>query len=444
MIGNLDTIGRTTARNATVSSGASQSSWADESRPSIPALTGVRFLAALCVFLGHMVPQVMPYPNPPYWYTQIASLAALGMTLFFVLSGFVIHYNYSSQIEHCGLKGIYNFFVARFARLYPLYIVLAAVQLLYLFSYSQFPHTFFRALPFYLSLTQTWLYYPLGKYGLIFELGILPTIAWSISTEWFFYVCYPLVVTLLKKVQGIRARLSLAMLTGVAVCSAVMAIYSHYEAVNAFGIKHFGPVGDAAARTSYSLCQWFIFYSPYCRIFEFLLGCICASIFLSCRSHKVSAREQRLGFSVLAATIICLGLFHGLVFSPLAATGTLHMISELHRCYGFAPFVAIIIFCCARYDNVITRLLSSWPMVLCGEASYSLYMLHMLVVYAARWESAPVNSPLVIVADSIRLMFALLSGIGLSLITWRTLEMPARRWLRNLMTVRNVVRHRAS
>jgi hypothetical protein len=48
------------------------------------------------------------------------------MTLFFVLSGFVIHYNYAASIERDGARGIANFFVARFARLYPLYIVVIA------------------------------------------------------------------------------------------------------------------------------------------------------------------------------------------------------------------------------------------------------------------------------------------------------------------------------
>jgi hypothetical protein len=38
--------------------------------------------------------------------------------------------------------------------------------------------------------------------------------------------------------------------------------------------------------------------------------------------------------------------------------------------FGFAPFMAAIIFCCVRYDNTIVRWLSSTRIVLAGEASY--------------------------------------------------------------------------
>jgi peptidoglycan/LPS O-acetylase OafA/YrhL len=44
------------------------------------------------------------------------------MTLFFVLSGFIIHYDYSEQITKYHWRGIVSFLIARFARLYPLYI----------------------------------------------------------------------------------------------------------------------------------------------------------------------------------------------------------------------------------------------------------------------------------------------------------------------------------
>src|SRR5258708_20022092 len=93
------------------------------SRRPIPALTGLRFVAALMVLIGHFVEAMVRFPAPmPAWQVFLVSLPGLGMPLFFVLSGFVIQYNYSEPIRTNGATGVWNFFVARFSRLYPLYI----------------------------------------------------------------------------------------------------------------------------------------------------------------------------------------------------------------------------------------------------------------------------------------------------------------------------------
>src|SRR5947207_2900022 len=96
-------------------------------RASIPSLTGLRFLAALSVAISHATTLIMPMKGPAgAWYIILESLAGIGMPLFFVLSGFVIHYNYSETIKHERLRGIANFFSARFARIYPLFAVCLA------------------------------------------------------------------------------------------------------------------------------------------------------------------------------------------------------------------------------------------------------------------------------------------------------------------------------
>jgi peptidoglycan/LPS O-acetylase OafA/YrhL len=402
-------------------------------REPIPALTGLRFVAAFFVLLGHMLPKVMPFADPPKWYVQISSVAAEGMTLFFVLSGFVIHYNYSARLSTGGMWGLRNFFAARFARLYPLYFVVLAYQLIFSFSYSQLPQATAKALPYYLLMVQTWFYWPLGKYGLIDELGILPAVAWSISTEWFFYMVYPLARIVVARLVGIRARLWLGVVLGVVIGSAIIAASLNASALNQFGIERFGAIGDSSVQMQYSMFRWLVYFSPYSRIFEFLLGCICASIFMTLKERKVSSKEEQLGFVALLATIVVTAVIHWVMFGPANKPNDPCVITQFHMCFGFAPSMVIIIFCCARYNNIISRTLSSWPLVLCGEASYSLYLLHLLIVMAFRWESAPVSSFIVGVGDFLRVVVAVFSAIGLSLITWRIVEVPARRWVRNAL-----------
>jgi peptidoglycan/LPS O-acetylase OafA/YrhL len=74
-------------------------------------------------------------------------------------------------------------------------------------------------------------------------------------------------------------------------------------------------------------------------------------------------------------------------------------------------------------------------MMACGEASYSLYLLHLLIVVAVRWEAAEVTSFKVGVGDALRLTVAALAAIGRSLVTWRIIEVPARRIIRDALTI---------
>ena len=68
-------------------------------RQDVPALTGLRFVAAFSVLIGHGFSWILHNHETPggvvFWVSQIAGL---GMTLFFVLSGFVIHYNYGNLV----------------------------------------------------------------------------------------------------------------------------------------------------------------------------------------------------------------------------------------------------------------------------------------------------------------------------------------------------------
>src|SRR5258708_19157471 len=106
-------------------------------KQEIPSLTGLRFFAAAAVVLSHAIPKIVVYDDTPYLLLLLIQLAAPGMTLFFVLSGFVIFLNYSRSIRTG--TDLWNFFVARFARLYPLFFVCIAFDLLMKFSYDQMP-----------------------------------------------------------------------------------------------------------------------------------------------------------------------------------------------------------------------------------------------------------------------------------------------------------------
>ena len=409
-------------------------------RESIPSLTGLRFIAAFSVLIAHALPKIIPLPeghSGPLIYTLLGSASAEGMTLFFVLSGFVIHYNYAQQIQHGGSRGLYSFFVARFARLYPLFLCCLLYDLLYKYSYSQVPPSLSDALPYYLSLTQSWFYVPLGDNSLIYQFGLMPSVAWSVSTEWFFYCVYPLICYGLARVVGIKNNLLVALAVCIAAVVLVVGIGSFGDLINTRAVALFGPVADLNTHWQDSFVRWLLYFSPYSRVFEFLLGCICASIYVSQSSKPVTANEERWGLGLLLISMVVVGALHMFFYANVTLPGRLLTwltpLKWLSFSFGLAPPVAVIIFCCARYQSAMARWLSSGKMVLCGEASYSIYLLHLPVIFAFRWEAAPVTAPRVLIGDSLRFGMTALSIIGLSLITWTIIEVPCRRFLRRLI-----------
>jgi peptidoglycan/LPS O-acetylase OafA/YrhL len=413
-------------------------------RTGIPALTGLRFVAAGAVFVAHALPKIIPLPQnqaEPFIYTIAGSLFGEGMTLFFVLSGFVIHYNYSDQIQQQGGRGLFNFFVARFARLYPLYFLCLVFELLLKYSYSQVPASLMEVIPYYLTLTQSWFYFTAGDNSLIYQLGLIPSVAWSISTEWFFYCAYPLICYGLVSLSRPRDKLYAAVVVCLIATGLVLSIGKFATPINSYAVARFGDIADFETHWQDSFLRWLLYFSPYMRIFEFLIGCLCASIYLDVVDRAPTAREERWGLVVLAGTLLVTGTLHVFLFAPFVlpaqaiVTSLTARLQWLNLSFGLAPPIAVIIFCCARYKSALTRLLSTKSVLLCGEASYSIYLLHLVVIWAFRWEAASVTSFRVLIGDLLRFGVTFLSVIGLSLVVWTLVEVPARRWLRRFMIV---------
>lgn len=74
----------------------------------IPALDGIRFFAALLVFLGH---------------AGISIFSGDGSICFFVLTGFLVTYNFSGEWKATGRIDIRRFLSKRFIRIFPAFFV---------------------------------------------------------------------------------------------------------------------------------------------------------------------------------------------------------------------------------------------------------------------------------------------------------------------------------
>ena len=80
-------------------------------RPRLPALTSLRFFAALHVVIFHLY--TMHITAGPVWYQRLSSIGYVGVGLFFVLSGFILVYTYAGAVVDCaslfGKRALHDF-----------------------------------------------------------------------------------------------------------------------------------------------------------------------------------------------------------------------------------------------------------------------------------------------------------------------------------------------
>jgi peptidoglycan/LPS O-acetylase OafA/YrhL len=389
------------------------------------SLDGLRAIAALNVMFAH-----------GYWYIVLlqqdqaagnvftrllGSGAGVGMTLFFVLSGFVIHYNYCRTVP-ASVSGKIDFFIARFARLYPLFLLVFGYDFLtllwmqgYFSGYVFSLYDPFKALPLYLTFTVTWWWWPIGFTPASAYYGTWNTgatgVMWSLSTEAFFYFAYLFFAGALGRLRG----------RGLAVFGVAVAVYgltfyiygwTSTAALKSWAATHY-PQTDPD-----EFVHWLLFQSPWGRISEFLLGVVAAQALLV----RSDDSESRIFAGVL--TYGSFGAFAVLVLAIYAPADNLFGEIGTQCC---ASFVALFIYAAARYRSYLSRILSSSLLVKLGNASYSLYLLHYLVLHEYGQPLAVRHPDVSRWAIFLGMMVV---AIVVSYISYVLVERPALRWIR--------------
>ena len=361
-------------------------------RPQIPSLTGMRFIAAFLVVLAHTDHYFAAMQ--PAWLDYAWRVGAnLGMTTFFVLSGFVIHYNYGSAIVAKGAPAIRSFLVARFARLYPLYLLTLLIVIALVPSIIH--EDVFRQqwVWRYLTMTQDWT--PTLVDGQLLAMLYIGG-AWSISAEVGLYIFYLLAAASLSGLQSVRAALG-----AIAVLTAASVIF-------------FGGYSAGYWFSGLESQSWWFSLSPLARVPEFLLGALIAQLYVVGPDLQSDVEKRQARWLGIAGAVWIVGSF-------LAC----YVYSEFQASFGFAPGIAAVIFFLARYRGRMAALLETPIVVALGDASYSIYMLHGFALFYVMKQS-PYMSPIWRIAMAWGLTAVLSLGV------YRYFEAPARRLIRRL------------
>jgi peptidoglycan/LPS O-acetylase OafA/YrhL len=307
-----------------------------------PELDGLRGIAVAMVVVYHVGDVLWPAQR-----TRLLQGGALGVDLFFVLSGFLITSLLLSERERRGGVDLRAFARRRVLRLVPGMLALFAVVLLIAFTtegwydVGEVMSTAGWSLSFTANLAVA--------DGHPFVLGHL----WTISVEGQFYLMWAVAVAV-----AVQFRHALGLLAAAATVIVVGVVSWRYAQVDA-GANLFFLYGETPAR----------FDAP-------MMGALAGVALAAGRFDRLNGRPAAVVAVVGLATVLACAV----VTRPLDP--------ELYR--GLFTVVAVaaaaaVVGAVRAADVFPVRLLKAWPLVLAGTVSYSLYLWHLpIFMWVAR------------------------------------------------------------
>ncbi|TYP87195.1 acyltransferase family protein [Blastococcus xanthinilyticus] len=362
-------------RGPSSASGASPSDQPRAGRvPRLDSLTGLRFVAALLVFVSHTL---ATFEFTPYYRQMEPYLepGAAGVSFFFILSGFVLTWT------HRAGDRVGPFYRRRFARIAPAYwvAVLAFIPLNAIANPEETGSLLRHMAPQFLGL-HAWFpdseYYWAGN-----------GVTWSISCEMFFYALFPLLIVGALRLSG-RARWWAA-----GVLAALVIV---------------PPVVLAPLTHGATVADWAIFIFPVQRLWEFCLGILIALWI------KQGGRI-RLGLPVALALVA--------VAYAIAIPAPAYLIWVA---IPFIPF-ALVIATAAQADLDGRPSVFRHPvLVKLGEWSFAFYLTHQLVIRVVDYLLEPSTVAGAIGAS----LLALVGSVASAYVLYTVVEKPLERRLR--------------
>ncbi|MFA7446480.1 MAG: acyltransferase [Flavobacteriaceae bacterium] len=299
--------------------------------PTIKPLTSLRFVFAFMVFVSHLSFLKTSGSEHLKWlYEHIFYEGYIGVSFFFILSGFILSYNYQELFSRENYPKL-KFYIARIARIYPVHLLTLtmAIPLSWHILSENIGIWFFR---FFANLTLVQSFIPIKAVYFSFNGP-----SWSIVNEMFFYLLFPFIILglprLLSKKYLILALLMLVPLSVIIVPEE----YFH-----------------------------FVYYiNPFVRTADFLMGILLYNLYKY-------YRHSRFNYNFLEySSVFLLLIFYGFhSFIPQVARFSF---------YYWLP-ICYLLFSFSFQKGQLSRLLSHKSLMHLGEISFGFYMFHQLVI----------------------------------------------------------------
>lgn len=369
------------------------------------ALTTLRFFAAFLIVFYHLNQHIdIVKTDLPFTHA---------ITFFFILSGFILCYSYPS-IETW--KDAKKFYIARIARIWPAHFtyfvvtcILAVVGLIGTIGSK-------RAFLLNLTMLHSWIPVP----NIYFSYN---SPSWSISTEFFFYLCFPLIIYKWKETLKWKT----LFIVPLPLIPMIIIAY--------FNIPDF-----TLPRSPHITSHGLLYIHPLARILEFFIGICGASLWLKYRSKFTENYHLS---TTLEALVILLLMMNTLYYTKVIKLFTTFIPNSIEREFymwaGGGVFsslsIVLLLMIFANAKGFISQLLSHASLTFLGEISFSIYLSHyvLLNLYQHNVELFETFSQMSIIS----VYFACV--VFISWIVWKYIEHPMRSYINGKFSEKKIV-----
>jgi peptidoglycan/LPS O-acetylase OafA/YrhL len=354
-------------------------------KPQLPALTGIRTLLAIFIILFHFTP-----PHLGFLYPFIDN-GYIFVGVFFLISGYVLTYNYADRGRNLDKR---QFWLARFSRLYPVYlfVLLVSARMVQDEWHARSHAEFWQGIILTPFVLQGWSPSVATFWN---------TVAWTLTSECVLYLAFPWLIRLPWPKKPPQLVLLLLTLWIVGLIPHSLYLYLNPD-----------HIAGAVDRYSSSQLLRFLKYTPLPYVCTFLSG-----ITLGKLQHALTiSPRQRFILSSLSLAAVCLFFYTMVHRAPYLL---------MHGGLMTPVFAALVLGLSGPHP--ISAIFSWRPLLLIGESSYCLYLLHFNVFQLLHIYRIPERLHLAALDPWLSYVILIL----LALAVFHFVEIPARKAILN-------------
>jgi len=356
----------------------------------LDALTSLRFFAALMIVVHHTASyDLFGFSDK----IQNTGVLNTGVSFFFVLSGFILAYVYPKLETWVEIR---RFLWARIARVWP------GLLASFFIAFWLLPLTWeYKTGLANLFMVNAWV--PYFSYAFSYNAP-----SWSISTEFFFYIAFPFLIFRWEKTWHWKL-----------LCSGIVLILV-IGVINWLSLPEFDP------NTDFVTVNDLLYIHPVSRIFEFIFGMFVVKMW---RANLVDTHWSKSCATLYEVAAIILSILSVVFITPIAmwldsvwmVRGVSVWLSGSGSMFAFA----LLIYVLAMGRGWISFWLSHPALVLLGEISFALYLLHQILLRYYKNNISEFPHLPDILSFSLFWVVLLLA----SYLMWALVEMPGRQIL---------------
>ena len=353
----------------------------NNNNPTITALHFTRFIAAFCVIAYHYGKAAVPF-NEGILNTFIQN-GGFAVSYFFALSGFIMMYAYYQTDKKLIAK---EFWIARFARIYPVYFLSFLFVLLAMFILN-------ASKPKGISIILQGICLQAWKPGISMEINY---VSWSIAVELLFYFIFPFLFNYWQKKS----------LTTILFQASILWLISLSF--------HYWMIEHLSAPERFNVGQFIAFFPPW-HLNSFILGSAAAMLYI--KKLKPSAYPKYFSHTLMLGSIILLYFFF--IEQPIPMGFLTNG--------GIIPVFLLFILGLSLNDGLMHKLFSLKPLIWLGEISYGFYLWQFFIfLFFEKYIIHKMES-----FNTIQFYIYLFILIAFSAMSYHSFEVPLRKYIKS-------------